>query len=79
MTRRRAPLAAASAALLALLLAGCTAGQGSTSDSGGVAPQPDTGVEAPADGGVVSPTAPEGKRFAKTGVETARVAGILVR
>jgi hypothetical protein len=51
MTRRRAPLAAASAALLALLLAGCTAGQGSTSDSGGVAPQPDTGVEAPADGG----------------------------
>jgi hypothetical protein len=51
MTRRRAPLAAASAALLALLLAGCTAGQGSTSDNGGVAPQPDTGVEAPADGG----------------------------
>jgi len=51
MTRRRAPLAAASAALLALLLAGCTAGQGSTGDSGGVAPQPDTGVEAPADGG----------------------------
>lgn len=51
MTRRRAPLAAASAALLALLLAGCTAGQGSTSDSGGVAPQPDTGVEAPAGGG----------------------------
>lgn len=51
MTRRRVPLAAASAALLALLLAGCTAGQGSTGDSGGVAPQPDTGVEAPADGG----------------------------
>lgn len=51
MTRRRAPLAAASAALLALLLAGCTAGQGSTSDSGGVAPQPDTGVEEPAEGG----------------------------
>jgi hypothetical protein len=51
MTRRRAPLAAASAALLALLLAGCTPGQGSTGDSGGVAPEPDTGVEAPADGG----------------------------
>lgn len=51
MTRRRAPLAAASATLLALLLAGCTAGQGSTSDNGGVAPQPDTGVESPAEGG----------------------------
>lgn len=56
MTRRRAPIAAASAALLALLLAGCTAGQDSSSEGGtpGVAPQPDVGVEAPAEGGDAS-------------------------
>lgn len=53
MTRRRAHLAAAAAAIAALLLSGCTMGQGSSTDGGtpGVAPQPDIGVEAPAEGG----------------------------
>lgn len=52
MTRRRAHLAAAAAALAALLLAGCTAQGGSdTGGDPGFAPEPDVGVEAPADGG----------------------------
>jgi hypothetical protein len=52
MTRRRAHLAAAAAALAALLLSGCSMGQGSSSDTGGEpgVAQPDIGVEAPEGG-----------------------------
>ncbi|MCP2368794.1 cell division protein FtsB [Agromyces flavus] len=56
MTRRRAHHAAAIAAIAALLLSGCSMGQGSSESGGdsGVAPQPDVGVEEPADGGDAS-------------------------
>ncbi|MBM7505474.1 DUF4349 domain-containing protein [Agromyces aurantiacus] len=50
MTRRRAHLAAAAAATLALLLSGCSMGSGSSSGGDSVAPQPDVGVEAPDQG-----------------------------
>ncbi|GAA2045541.1 hypothetical protein GCM10009819_36190 [Agromyces tropicus] len=54
MTSRRLRFAAV-AALSALLLSGCSMAGGSSdssADGGGVAPQPDIGAEAPADGGV---------------------------